>query len=62
MDSGKVMKLTIGDKTYTAKTDSKGKATFNISLTKKGTYSATVKFAGDSAYAASSKTVKITLK
>ncbi len=62
LDSGKVMKLSIGDKTYTAKTDSKGKATFNISLTKKGTYSATVKFVGDSAYAASSKTVKITLK
>ena len=60
--SGKAMKLTIGGKTYTAKTDSNGKATFNIDLTKKGTYSATVNFAGDTSYVASSKTVKITLK
>jgi hypothetical protein len=62
MASGKVMKLQIGSKTYTATTDSKGKATFDISLTKKGTYTATVKFVGDQSYATSSKTVKITLK
>ena len=34
----------------------------DISLTKKGTYTATVNFVGDSSYATSSKTVKITLK
>ena len=62
LDSGKVIKLEIGGKTFTAKTDSKGKATFDISLTKKGTYTATVKFAGDRSYEASSKSVKITLK
>ena len=62
LDSGKVIKLEIGGKTFTAKTDSKGKATFDISLTKKGTYTATVKFAGDKSYEASSKSVKITLK
>ena len=62
MASGKVMKLQIGSKTYTATTNSKGKATFDISLTKKGTYTATVKFVGDQSYSTSSKTVKITLK
>lgn len=60
--SGKVMKLLIGGKTYTATTDGNGKATFDITMTKKGSYTATVKFVGDQSYATSSKTVKITLK
>ena len=49
-------------KTYTAKTNSKGQATFKLSITKKGTFSATVKFDGDKIYAASSKSAKITIK
>ena len=47
----------------TKKTNSKGKATFNLKkLTKKGKFKATVKFAGNKNYKASSKKVKITLK
>lgn len=49
--------------TYTVKTNAKGQATFKLTkLTKKGTYSAAVKFAGDSKYKAVSKNVKITVK
>ncbi|MBQ2831553.1 Ig-like domain repeat protein [Methanobrevibacter sp.] len=54
--------LNIKGKTYTATTNSNGKATFKITkLTKKGKYSATVKFAGNGYYKASSKSVKITV-
>ena len=67
-DKGKAMKnakvtLRVNGKTYTAKTNSKGVATFKINkLSKKGTYKATVKFAGSTYYKAVSKTVKITVK
>ena len=55
--------LKIKGKKYTAKTNAKGKATFNIKkLTKKGTYKAKVQFAGNDLYKASSKTVKIKVK
>ena len=55
--------LKVGGKTYTAKTNSKGKAVFKINkLTKKGTYKATLKFAGNKTYKAVSKKVKITVK
>ena len=66
--NGKVMKskkvtLKVNGKTYTAKTDSKGKATFKITkLTKKGTFTAQIKYAGDSYYKAVTKKVKITVK
>jgi hypothetical protein len=58
----KKITLTLNGKTYTAKTNSKGQATFKLSITKKGTFSATVKFDGDKTYAASSKSAKITIK
>ena len=61
----KNMKVTVkvNKKTYTAKTNSKGQATFKLTkLTKKGTFTATVKYAGNSYYKAVSKNVKITVK
>ena len=67
-NKGKVMKkvkltLKVGKKTYKATTNSKGKATFKITkLTKKGKYTATVKFAGSKYYKALSKKAKITVK
>ena len=55
--------LKVGKKTYKATTNSKGKATFKITkLTKKGKYTAKVKFAGNKNYNAVTKKVKITVK
>ena len=62
MEGGKVLKLKIGGKTYTTKTNSKGIATFYLGLTTKGTYTATIKFAGDTTYQTSTKNVRITIK
>ncbi|WP_295598219.1 Ig-like domain-containing protein [uncultured Methanobrevibacter sp.] len=54
--------IKIGKKTYKAKTNNKGKATFKIKkLTKKGKYKAVIKFKGDKTYKASIKKVKITI-
>jgi C1A family cysteine protease len=67
-DKNKVYKnqkvtLKVKGKTYTARTNSKGKATFKITkLTKKGKFTATVKFAGNAGYKAVTKKVKITVK
>jgi len=67
-NKGKVMKkvkltLKVGKKTYKATTNSKGKATFKITkLTKKGKYTATIKFAGSKYYNKLSKKAKITVK
>jgi predicted outer membrane repeat protein len=53
--------LNVKGKTFTAKTNSKGKATFKItSLTKKGKFKATIKFKGDDYYKLSTK--KVTIK
>ena len=58
----KKLTLKVGGKTYTAKTASNGKATFKITkLTKKGKFTAVVKF-GDNYYKTISKKVKITVK
>ncbi len=55
--------LKVKGKTYTAKTNSKGQATFSITkLTKKGTFSAVVKYSGNSYYNSATKSVKITVK
>ena len=67
-NQNKVMKntkvtLKVNKKTYTAKTNSKGQATFKITkLTKKGKYTATVKYAGSKLYNTKSVKVKITIK
>ena len=61
----KKVKLTIKikNKTFKATTNTKGKATFKIKkLTKKGRYTATIKFAGNKNYKATTKKVKIIVK
>ena len=54
--------LKVKGKTYKAKTNSRGKATFKIKLTKKGKHKATVKFKGNAYYKKATKKVKITIK
>ncbi|ADC45938.1 adhesin-like protein [Methanobrevibacter ruminantium M1] len=60
--SGKTVKFTVNGKTYSGKTNAKGVATVNVSLNKKGTYSFTVKYAGDDIFKAVSASGKLTLK
>ena len=55
--------FSIGQKTYAAKTNSKGKAIFKITkLNKKGTFKGVIKFNGNKYYTKSGKNVKITVK
>ena len=54
--------IKINKKTYTAKTNSKGVATFKIKLSKKGTFKSTVTYKGDNCYNKVTKTVKIKVK
>ncbi|WP_407376422.1 beta strand repeat-containing protein [Methanobrevibacter sp.] len=60
--AGKKVTMKINGKTYTAKTNAKGQATFSLKITKKGKFAATIKYAGDTTYKAVSKSVKITIK
>lgn len=62
LSAGKKITLKLKGKTYTAKTNSNGKATFKLKITKKGKFKATIKYAGDGTYKASSKTKYITIK
>lgn len=57
-----VVYLKIKGKTFKAKTNSKGKATFKISFKKKGTIKSKITFKGNKYYLKSSKTVKIKFK
>lgn len=59
---GKKVTLKINGKTYSAKTNSKGKATFRLKITKKGKFTAYIKYGGSSTYKSVSKSVKITIK
>ena len=67
-NTGKAIKkvkltLKVKGKTYKAKTNSKGKATFKIkNLKKKGNFKAVIKYGGNSFYKAVSKKVKIKVK
>ena len=55
--------LKVKGKTYKAKTNAKGKATFKIiKLTKKGKHKATIKYAGNAYYKDAIKKVKIIIK
>lgn len=62
LSAGKKITLKLKGKTYSAKTNSKGKATFSLKITKKGKFKSTIKYAGDKTYASASKSVKITIK
>ena len=54
--------LKVKGKTYNAKTNSKGKATFKIKLTKKGNHKATIRFKGNACYIKAAKKVKIKIR
>ena len=62
LSAGKTITLKLNGVTYTAKTNANGVATFNVKITKKGTYTASISFAGDKTYesATAKTTVKIT--
>lgn len=60
--AGKKVTITVNGKTFSGKTNANGKATISVKVNKAGTFVATVKFAGDGAYKASTKKVKYTVK
>lgn len=62
LKKGKKITLKVNGKTYRPKTNSKCVAKFTLKLSKKGKYTAKIKFAGDKTYKSSSKSIKITVK
>lgn len=62
LSPNKKITLKVDGKTYSAYANSKGAVKFNIKITKKGKYSAALRFAGDNTYEACSKTIKIKIK
>ena len=59
---GKKIVFAVNGKKYIAKTNKKGVATVKVRLSKKKTYKASIKFAGDKTYKKASKKVRITVK
>ena len=57
----KKITFTVNGKTYTGTTNANGVASVKVSLSKKGTYSFTVKYAGDNTFNTVSKTGKLTI-
>ena len=57
--SGKKISFTLNGKTYVSKTNSKGLASVEVSLNKKGSYSINIKFAGDDFYKSVSKILNL---
>ena len=58
----KQVTIKVNKKTFKAKTNANGVATIKVKVTKKGKFTATVNFAGDSAYKGVTKKVKFTVK
>ncbi len=58
----KKLYLKLNGKTYTAKTDKKGKAIFKIKIRKKGKFKGIITFKGDATYSSSKKTIYIKIK
>ena len=58
---GKTIKFTVNGKTYSAKTDSKGVAKVNVSLTKAGSYTVKITAPATNTYAEVNKTVTLKL-
>ena len=59
---GKSIVFTVNGKKYTVKTDSKGVATLNAKLTKKGKYTCNIKYAGDATYSPIAKNIAVVIK
>lgn len=62
MSSGKPVTLKINKKSYVAKTNKKGQATFKLNINKKGTYAAKIIYGGNSMYSGAQKKVNIKIK
>ena len=62
LGAGMKVVMKINGKTYISKTNSKGQVTFNLKITKKGTFTAKISYKGDNTYKAATKTVKIKIK
>ena len=60
--AGKKITIKVNKKTFSAKTNAKGIAKIKVKITKKGKFTAVVKFAGDKAYKSVTKKVKYTVK
>ena len=59
---GKKISFTVNGKTYAGTTNAKGVATVKVSISKKGTYAFTVKYAGDNTFKAVTSRGKLTIK